>query len=131
LLVTPNQAWAGIDLMRYDPAQNITNLMDFLLVELVLWAKREGYQKFDLAMAPLSGLADDAHAPLFARIGDFVFERGERLFNFQGLRRFKQKFDPMWEPRYLASPGYWTLPVTLAQVALLTKGQKTARTLQN
>ena len=123
LLTTPDQSWAGIDLMRYDPALNVTNLMDFLLVELVLWAKHEGYEKFDLAMAPLAGLNDEAYAPLFARIGNFVFERGERFFNFQGLRRFKQKFDPVWEPRYLAAPGYWTLPVILAKVALLTNGQ--------
>lgn len=124
LLMTPDQSWAGIDMMRYDPALNVTNLMDFLLVELVLWAKREGYQKFDLAMAPLAGLADETYAPLFARIGNFVFERGERFFNFQGLRRFKQKFDPIWEPRYLAAPGYWALPVILAKVALLTNGQR-------
>lgn len=124
LLTTQDQSWAGIDLMRYDPALNVTNLMDFLLVELVLWSKREGYQKFDLAMAPLAGLTDETYAPLFARIGNFVFERGERLFNFQGLRRFKQKFDPIWEPRYLAAPGYWKLPVILAKVAVLTNGQR-------
>ena len=124
LLTTPDFAWAGIDLMRYDPALNVTNLMDFLLVELILWAKHENYQRFDLAMAPLAGLADEAYAPLFARIGNFVFQRGERIFNFQGLRRFKQKFDPVWEPRYLAAPGYWALPVSIAQVALLTNGQK-------
>ncbi|MEM9375915.1 MAG: phosphatidylglycerol lysyltransferase domain-containing protein [Pseudomonadota bacterium] len=127
LLVTPDQSWAGIDLMRYDPDAAVTNTMDFLLVELILWARETGYRKFDLAMAPLSGLVEEEVAPLFARIGQFVFERGERFYNFQGLRRFKQKFDPDWEPRYLAATGYWSLPIILAQVAILTNGQSARR----
>ncbi|MEL7130401.1 MAG: phosphatidylglycerol lysyltransferase domain-containing protein, partial [Pseudomonadota bacterium] len=124
LMVTPNKSWAGIDLMRYDPENAVTNTMDFLLVELIMWAKDDGYSKFDLAMVPLSGLVKEDVAPLFAQFGRFVFERGERFYNFQGLRRFKQKFNPQWEPRYIAAPGYWTLPILLAQVAFLTNSQK-------
>ncbi|MEO1662920.1 MAG: phosphatidylglycerol lysyltransferase domain-containing protein [Pseudomonadota bacterium] len=120
LMATPDRRWAGIDLMRYDPEHTITNTMDFLLVELIFWAKDSEYQKFDLAMAPLSGLADEEASPLIAQVGSFVFENGERFYNFQGLRRFKQKFNPDWEPRYIAAPGYWTLPILLAQVAFLT-----------
>lgn len=120
LMTTPDKRWAGIDLMRYDPEHAVTNTMDFLLVELVLWAKEFEYQKFDLAMAPLSGLAETETSPLIAQVGSFVFENGERFYNFRGLRRFKQKFNPDWEPRYIAAPGYWTLPILLAQVAFLT-----------
>ncbi|MEM9670362.1 MAG: phosphatidylglycerol lysyltransferase domain-containing protein [Pseudomonadota bacterium] len=120
LLTTHEKSWAGIDLMRYDPDIAITNTMDFLLVELILWARDQGYQRFDLAMAPLSGLVQAEFAPLYARIGHFIFERGERFYNFRGLRRFKQKFDPVWEPRYVAAPGYWSLPIVLAQAARLT-----------
>ena len=120
LLTTPDKSWAGIDLMRYDPADAVTNTMDFLLVELILWAKAEGFAKFDLAMAPLSGLVQAEFALLYARIGHFVFERGERFYNFRGLRRFKQKFNPEWEPRYIAAPGYWSLPLVLTKAGLLT-----------
>ncbi|MEM9939247.1 MAG: GNAT family N-acetyltransferase [Pseudomonadota bacterium] len=127
LLVTPDTSWAGIDLMRYDPETAITNTMDFLLVELILWAKSAGYQKFDLSMAPLSGLVQAEFAPLYARIGHFVFERGERFYNFQGLRRFKHKFNPVWEPRYVAAPGYWSLPIVLAQAAMLTNNTSLKR----
>jgi len=124
LLTTHDKSWAGIDLMRFDPAVAVTNTMDFLLVELILWAKAEGFQRFDLAMAPLSGLVQDEMAPLYARIGQFIFERGERFYNFQGIRRFKEKFDPVWEPRYIAAPGYWSLPIVLAHVARLTNGDR-------
>lgn len=124
LLTTHDKSWAGIDLMRFDPAVAVTNTMDFLLVELILWAKAEGFQRFDLAMAPLSGLVQDEMAPLYARIGQFIFERGEQFYNFQGIRRFKEKFDPVWEPRYIAAPGYWSLPIVLAHVARLTNGDR-------
>ncbi|MEO1015833.1 MAG: phosphatidylglycerol lysyltransferase domain-containing protein [Pseudomonadota bacterium] len=122
LWTTPDKGWAGIDLMRYAPDDAPTNTMDFLLAELMLWAKAEGYAKFDLAMAPLSGLGEGETSPLFARLGRLIYERGERVYNFQGLRRFKQKFDPAWEPRYLAAPGAWSLPVVLAEAAMLTNG---------
>lgn len=124
LLVTPDKSWAGIDLMRYDPDKAVTNTMDFLLVELIQWARQDGYQAFDLAMAPLSGLVDAEYAPLFARIGRLIFERGERFYNFKGLRRFKQKFNPGWEPRYIATPKYWSLPIALAHAARLTNKAK-------
>ncbi len=120
LLVTPDRGWAGIDLMRYDPERAVTNTMDFLLVELILWAQSVGYRRFDLAMAPLSGLVDARHAPIFARVGQLIYDRGERFYNFQGLRRFKEKFDPDWEPRYIAAPRDATLLAILARVAQLT-----------
>lgn len=125
LSTTHDKGWAGIDLMRYTPDDAVTNTMDFLLVELILWCKREGYKKFDLSMAPLSGLDMPKETrPLFARIGHLIFVRGERFYNFQGLRRFKQKFDPAWEPRYIAAPSRWMLPVGLVQAARLTNGSQ-------
>ncbi len=120
LWVTPDKSWAAIDLMRYDPARQPTNTMDFLLVELILWAQREGYRRFDLSMAPLSGLPESRHAPLFTRMARLVYRHGERFYNFQGLRRFKEKFGPEWEPRYLAAPGAWSAPIVLAEAAMLT-----------
>ena len=47
---------------------------------------------------------------------------GESLYNFQGLRAYKDKFDPAWEPRYLAYPGGLHLPRVLANVSALVEG---------
>jgi phosphatidylglycerol lysyltransferase len=64
-------------------------------------------------------------APLRHRVGALVFEHGERFYNFQGLRHFKEKFDPVWEPRYLASPGGLALPRILAAIAtMISSGWK-------
>ena len=47
---------------------------------------------------------------------------GHRLYNFQGLRAYKEKLNPVWEPHYLACPGGLALPRILADVAALIAG---------
>ncbi len=44
------------------------------------------------------------------------------LHGFQGLRTYKEKFKPVWEPRYLASPGRLALPAILFDTAALISG---------
>ncbi|HJW68635.1 MAG TPA: phosphatidylglycerol lysyltransferase domain-containing protein, partial [Candidatus Binatia bacterium] len=109
------------DLMRYRPGVR-AGIMDFLFVELLLWGKAEGYHWFNLGMAPLSGFEDRVLAPLWSRLGALLFRHGEDFYNFQGLRQFKEKFDPVWQPRYLVSPGGVVLPRVLANVASLVSG---------
>ncbi|MGE3303277.1 MAG: phosphatidylglycerol lysyltransferase domain-containing protein [Hyphomonadaceae bacterium] len=121
LWTTPDGKWASVDLMRHSP-EAPRAVMDFLFAELLLWAQAEKYEFFDMGMAPLSGLAEERYAPLFARIGRFVFERAGAFYNFEGLRKYKEKFTAVWEPRYLAAPGAWSMPIVLAEAALLTAG---------
>lgn len=128
ILAMPDKARAALDLMRYDPAVAPPATMDFLLSEILLWAKEAGIQRFDLSMAPLSGLAEERFAPLFARLGRMIFEQGGRWYNFEGLRKFKEKYKPDWEPRYLAARGAFSLPVALAEVAILTNSPPHERT---
>ena len=47
---------------------------------------------------------------------------GEHFYNFKGLRAYKEKFDPIWEPRYLASPGGMALPRIMTNLATLISG---------
>jgi len=111
----------SIDLMRYLP-EAPNGIMDYLFIELMLWGKREGYQWFNMGMAPLSGMEDRALAPLWNRVGSFIFRHGEHFYNFQGLREYKEKFNPLWEPKYLASPGGLALPRVLINIASLISG---------
>ena len=112
----------SVDLMRYEPSGTPPGVMEYLFIELMLWGKREGYHWFSLGMAPLSGFEQRAMAPLWSRAGALLFRHGEHFYNFQGLRAYKEKFDPVWEPRYLASPGGLALPRILANVATLISG---------
>ena len=111
----------SIDLMRFLP-ESPRGVMDFLLVSLLLWGKEEGYRQFNLGMAPLSGLEERPHAPLWNRLGALIYRHGEHFYNFQGLREYKEKFNPLWEPRYLALPGGIALPRVLANLATLISG---------
>jgi phosphatidylglycerol lysyltransferase len=121
VLLTDSMEEASVDLMRYLPDAP-PGLMDYLFVELMQWSKAQGYRWFNLGMAPLSGLQSRRQAPLWNRFGALIFGRGERFYNFQGLHRYKDKFDPEWEPRYLAAPGGIALPVVLTNVASLISG---------
>jgi phosphatidylglycerol lysyltransferase len=85
-----------------------------------------GYGWFNLGMAPLAGLGSDKLAPLWERAGSLVFRYGDTFYNFEGLRRYKAKFDPIWTPRYLACPGGLALPLILADIAALVAGGTTA-----
>jgi phosphatidylglycerol lysyltransferase len=110
-----------IDLMRYHPdAPN--GVMDYLFIHLLQWGKIEGYRWFGLGMAPFSGLDDHTAASLWNKLGDLLYRHGEHFYNFQGLRQYKDKFDPVWRPKYLAYPAFFTLPRISANIASLVSG---------
>ncbi|MFN3513101.1 MAG: phosphatidylglycerol lysyltransferase domain-containing protein [Phenylobacterium sp.] len=121
LWVTAARTAFSIDLMRYVD-KGPRRIMDYLFVELIEWGRREGYQAVDFGMAPLSGLDDRPLAPILSRVGNLLFERGEEIYNFQGVRAYKGKYDPVWRPRYIAAPNRWAIPLVLADMGLLTSG---------
>lgn len=111
----------SIDLMRHVPdAPN--GLMDYLFTELMQWGKKQGYRWFNLGMAPLSGLDDRVAESLWSRVGTFIYRHGEHFYNFQGVRKYKEKFDPVWEPKYLAFPGTFMLPRIIKNLTSLISG---------
>jgi len=55
-------------------------------------------------------------------MGNSVFRYGNEFYNFQGLRAYKDKFDPQWSPRYLAVPSTLDVPAVLLQVSTLIAG---------
>ena len=118
---TADRSSFSMDLMRYDNDAP-KNVMDYLFVELLQWGRAEGYSAFEFGMAPLAGLEDRPLAPIMSRVGRLLFERGEELYNFRGVRRYKDKYDPIWQPRYIASPHKWAIPILLADVGLLSSG---------
>jgi phosphatidylglycerol lysyltransferase len=111
----------SLDLMRFRPSAP-QGTMDALFAWLLSWARQEGYQWFNLGMAPLSGLEASPVSPLWSKLGRLVYGYGEAFYNFQGLRAYKEKFDPVWEPRYLAYPGGLALPRVVTDVSALIAG---------
>ncbi|MDQ0316088.1 bifunctional lysylphosphatidylglycerol flippase/synthetase MprF [Amorphus orientalis] len=120
LMTTDSRHEVALDLMRVAPgAPNGT--MDFLFLKLILLLKDEGYAWFRLGMAPLAGFRSGS-ATLWNRVGRAVFEHGERYYHFRGLHKFKNKFSPEWQPRYMAVAGGLNPLVALADVAVLISG---------
>jgi phosphatidylglycerol lysyltransferase len=101
LSLTDTKKEGTVDLMRFAPDAP-KGSMDFLFVRIMEYLRDAGYSEFNLGMAPLAGMAQREAAPVWDRVGSVVFEHGERFYNFKGLKAFKSKFQPRWEPRYLA-----------------------------
>lgn len=110
-----------VDLMRFSTAAP-PGIMRYLLTEFMLWGRNREYRWFNLGMAPLSGLRATLIAPLWYQIGAAIYGRGERFYNFQGIRSFKDWFYPQWEPKYLANPGGAIRPLVIANIAALIAG---------
>jgi phosphatidylglycerol lysyltransferase len=116
-----NQEELSVDLMRFGNDAP-RGAMDYLFIELMKWGRQNGYRWFNLGMAPLAGLERHPLAPAWHRVGNFVFRYGEHFYNFEGLRRYKAKFEPVWEPKYLVARGGLSLPRVLVDVSVLIAG---------
>ncbi len=110
-----------IDLMRH-VEDAPPGVMDFLFTELMLRLKADGARAFSMGMAPLSGLEGRKGTRLWNRFGAAMFQHGGRFYNFAGLRAFKDKYDPAWEPRYLAVASAAPPMLPLADAAFLIAG---------
>jgi phosphatidylglycerol lysyltransferase len=130
MMQSGDKAEMSIDLMRYDPSGS-SAAMDALFAEMMLWGTAQGFTWFSLGAAPLSGFESHRLAPVWHRLGSFLYEHGEQFYQFEGLRRFKQKFDPTWSPEYLAISGRLNAARVLYEVSLLVsrgaKGMKKSR----
>jgi phosphatidylglycerol lysyltransferase len=111
----------SVDLMRYNEAAP-KGVIDFMLVESMLWGKAQKYQWFSLGMAPLSGLEEHPLAPTWHKLGRMVQRYGETFYHFEGLRKYKEKFMPVWRPRYLAASGKFGVAGALLDVTSLVSG---------
>lgn len=117
----PGRVELSLDLMRHRiGAPN--GVMDALIVNVMTWGREQGYHWFNLGMAPLSGMQGTPHGRPWSRVAQFVYGHGEAFYNFQGLRAYKDKFAPVWEPRFLVYPGTLALPRVLADVTALVAG---------
>ncbi len=111
----------SVDLMRYN-GDAPKGVIDYLLIECMLWGKAQGYPWFNLGMAPLSGLEEHALAPAWHKLGRMVQRYGESFYPFEGLRKYKEKFLPVWRPRYLAAPDGLAMAGALLDVTSLISG---------
>lgn len=103
-LVCNTKTESSIDLMRYDPQTERNGIMDYLFVQIFLYLKEIDVVYFDLGMAPLSNVGQNDHSFVEEKLAFLVYTFATRFYSFGGLRKYKEKFSPSWEARYLSYP---------------------------
>lgn len=105
----------SIDLMRYNRS-NEDGLMDFIFIKLILWGQDNNFEKFYLGMAPLSKVGDKIYSNKKEKILNIVYNTQNKIYNFKGLRNYKDKFKPDWSNKYIAYTSDFNLPYILINV---------------
>ena len=110
-----------LDLMRQrGDAPN--GAMYAILAEAIAAAQEAGARRFNLCMAPLSGLERAEPATLFSRLAHRLYTGHNARHGLQGMRRFKDVFRPDWTPRHLAVARALDLPEALLAAHRLVQG---------
>jgi uncharacterized membrane protein YbhN (UPF0104 family) len=112
-----------IDLMRH-VAQSEPGTMDFLFIAMFEHFKKLGYDSFNLGLVALSGVGEIAPASRLERGMHYLYQHLNQFYNFQGLRAYKDKFNPRWESRYLVYPRLTTLPDVVVGLVRADSGDR-------
>ena len=125
VLEGPRGVELTVDMMRHvDPEESgLPSPMEYLILNLMQDAKARGFARFNLGMAPLAAVGATHRARPVERLAHQFFLHGEAWYNYQGLRRFKERFHPTWEPRYLAYRRPWDWPFAIAATTQLISGR--------
>jgi len=112
-----------IDLMRHrrDAPDGI---MDSLFVRLFERQRQQGFKRFSLGLAPLSGFHEGEEAGAEERAVQYFLQRSNFIFSYTGLTDYKAKFATHWEPRYAVYRNVLDLP-RLAVALVRVSGLKT------
>ena len=121
ILRTTSRYELSTDLLRYRPGAP-EGVINFMLINTMLWGKKHDYAWFNLGMAPLSGMYEHDFSPGWNKLADFVYTYGENFYGFQTVRAYKSQFHPVWEPKFLVCPGGWALPRVLSNLTNVVSG---------
>jgi lysylphosphatidylglycerol synthetase-like protein (DUF2156 family) len=103
-----------LDFMRRntDPG-TFRGVMEFLIATAALAFRDEGARFVSLSGAPLARLDRGEQPGALQRLLDMIANTMEPVYGFQSLLHFKAKFQPVYEPLYLAYPD----PAALGSIA--------------
>jgi len=97
------RAAMSLSIMRRDP-QTPNGLMEFLVVAAIESMRERDVEEVSLNFAPVTKYMREPEGPFERLIG-----RGAKVLNpyfqIESLYRFNVKFQPRWDPRYLAYEG--------------------------
>lgn len=102
----------SLDIMRRSP-QAPNGVVEFMVAQLMEQASEVGIKEVSLNFAMFRKTfveADHFGASPWTRAASSTLGFLDRYLQLERLYRFNQKFDPFWQPRYLAAESIVTLP---------------------
>ncbi len=120
------RGWA-LDLLRRRP-DAVSGVSEFLIVKTVEKVRDRGDQMLSLSLSALAKVEREVSAAgdgptADDRARELLMQRLARFYDFKGVFRWKQKFDPEFEPRDLVYPDPLALPrIALALVRAQSPG---------
>ena len=66
------------------------------------------FKYFSLELSPFTGLNKYNENPFIEKVMNELFEHFNKLFLFKGLRKYKEKLEPLWEDRYIVYKGNYS-----------------------
>jgi phosphatidylglycerol lysyltransferase len=113
----------SVDLLR-SVEEATKPLEDHLILEIMLWAKEKGIHWFDLGPAGLLDIGESPLAPFEIQMTE-ILSPYVRVSNLMEIRKDKERFDPEWSPKYLASSGNLSLDVAFNNIrSLISRGNR-------
>lgn len=95
---------ANFDFLR-SSRESPSNVNDFLMMNFINYLSGLGFERVNMGLSPLLGLTGQSDKKMIDSIFSFVYENADRFYSFQGLARFKTKYEPEWEDRYIVYTG--------------------------
>ncbi|MGL5257327.1 MAG: bifunctional lysylphosphatidylglycerol flippase/synthetase MprF [Proteocatella sp.] len=108
----------SIDMMRYKK-NSPSGTMDAMFIGMINWAKENNYERFIIGMAPLSNVGFNKFSRGEEKLAYILYKYGKSIYGFVGLRAYKEKFKPEWEPKYLCYDNLVSLPKIWLETAML------------
>lgn len=101
---------ANFDFLR-SHKDALGNINDFAMLNFINYLAEQGFKRLNLGLSPLTGLkktdAVDTEITALDNALQFVYTAGGRFYSFAGLKRFKDKYEPNWQNRYIVYKGGW------------------------
>jgi lysylphosphatidylglycerol synthetase-like protein (DUF2156 family) len=108
----------SLDLMRRSNDPDAPNgLTDFVIIETIQWMAERGLRGLGLNFATMRAVVagESGNGP-WTTLERSVLHRFSETLQIESLWRFNQKYDPMWNPRYVVTGPY--LPLARSSLAI-------------
>ena len=99
----------ALDLMIRGP-QSPNGIVEASFAVALEKFKIQNFKYVSLGLATLTENSPTSQQPLAQHALDFMYKRFNQFYKYTTLTRFKKKFTPVWQPRYLAYSSDAELP---------------------